>query len=95
MKHKLFQVGVTSDGKKVYAGVFKFYSEKGLPLDILFSISIEQGWIPCWTSFYREARVSGMSHDRVLAKLEEALNDSYGLEYCSIVISKLKELANE
>ncbi len=81
---------MTQDGKDVYAGVFNFYSERGLPLDVLFNIAIEQNWVPCWTSFYKEAIAAGMSHGRVLAKLEEAITDSFGQEYCQVVIRRLE-----
>lgn len=79
-KANLYQVGVTEDGMKVYAGVYNFYSECGLPLDVLLNLSIEQKWVPCWTSFYLEAEAAGMKHDRIIAKIEEAILDSYNAQ---------------
>ncbi len=91
-KTNLHQVGTTEDGKKVYAGVYTFFSCYGLPLDVIFGIAKEQGWVPCWISFYKEAKLAGMSHDRVISKLEEALCDTFGLDYSNIVIDKLNSV---
>lgn len=92
MKYILSKVGMTSDNKPVYSGVFNFYSEHGLPLDTIFLISLDQKWVPCWTSFYKEAIHSGMKHDRIISKLYDALCDSYGMIYASIICSKLEKL---
>jgi len=94
MKRYLSQVGVTPDGKKIYSGVFKFFSAHGLPLDVLFNLALEQNWMPCWVSFYKEAIAAGMNHKRVLAKLEEAIADSYGVELSKTVIEKLEQLSS-
>lgn len=88
----LIQVGVTSDGKQVYAGVFSFYETHGIPLDIIFNCAIDQNWIPCWISLYKEAFSSGMKHERIISKLNEAILDSYGIEYRDLVINNLNRI---
>lgn len=81
--------GYTTDGKPVYGGVYKFYETHGIPLDIIFNIFIERDWIPDWIDIYKSALSGGMKHDRIISKLEEAISDSYGKEYCDAVISRL------
>jgi hypothetical protein len=86
------QLGETVDGKMVVGGVYKLYETEGLPLDIIFTICIQKGWVPCWISLYKECLAAGMSHSRILSKLEEAIQDSFGKEYAVVVISKLDNL---
>jgi len=81
--------GYTTDGKSVYGGVYKFYETHGIPLDIIFNIFIERDWIPDWIDIYKSASYGGMKHDRIISKLEEAISDSYGKEYCDAVIFRL------
>lgn len=89
MKTILSQSGVTSDNKKVISGIYKIFESHGIPLDIIFSILKEKNVIPDWIDFYRSARKVGMSHDRIISKLEEAINDSYGKEFGIQVIYNL------
>lgn len=83
------QTGITPTGKPVLAGVFTFYETHGLPLDVIFMCFIEKDWIPDWIDLYQCCKNAGMKHDRILSKLSEAISDSYGKEWESIVISKL------
>ena len=82
----LIILGKTKDGKNVVAGVYKVFETHGLPLDILLSILAEKNSVPCWMSAHREALAAGMKHERILAKLEEALSDAYGPEFRDHVI---------
>jgi hypothetical protein len=86
------QVGETVDGKIVVSGVYKLYETEGLPLDIIFTLCIQKGWVPSWIDLYKECLAAGMSHNRILSKLEEAIQDSFGKEYAGEVISKLDSL---
>ena len=91
-KNYLNQVGVTTDGKAVVAGVYEFYETHGLPLDVLFDSLDQKNQIPCWISFYKSASLAGMKHERILSKLEEAISDVYGKEFTDAVIKKLDGL---
>ena len=81
MKTIIFQSGITSDNKKVISGVYKMFDSHGIPLDIIFSILKDKNMIPNWIHLYKDCRFVGMSHDRILSKIEEAINDSYGKEF--------------
>ena len=83
------QTGITTEGKPVMAGLYHFYETHGLPLDVIFSCFIEKGWVPDWIELYETAFSRGMTHERILAKLEEAINDSFGKEWSDVVISRL------
>lgn len=85
-------VGKTTDDKIVVAGVYEFYETYGLPLDSLFDSLNQKNQIPCWISFYKEAKFAGMKHERILSKLEESISDVYGKEFSDIVLSKLNTL---
>lgn len=90
MKHSLFKcVGTTEDGKPVYKGVFKFFETMGLPLDSLFYCILQKGAAVSWIDFYKEARIAGMEHDRILSKLEESVCDVWGEEYWNVVKKNL------
>lgn len=88
----LYQSMVSTDGKPVYAGTYKFFETNGLPLDILFSCFKEKGWIPDWIDFYLSAMSAGMEHKRIISKLEEAISDSFGKEWTNQVISRLNQI---
>lgn len=89
MKTIIFQSGVTSDNKKVISGIYKMFESHGIPLDVIFSLLKERNIIPDWINLYRDCRRSGMGHDRIISKLEEAINDSYGKEFGIQVIYNL------
>jgi alanyl-tRNA synthetase len=85
-------VGETTDGKTVVDGIWYLFETHGLPLDIIFSICQERKMIPDWILLYKQMRFAGMEHDRVISKIEEAINDSFGKEFCGVVISRLNEI---
>lgn len=91
-KNLLVQTGVTSGGAPVFGGVFAFYETHGLPLTAIFQNFIDKGFLVDWIDFHKAALSAGMSHDRILSKLEEAISDSFGKEYCQHVISTLDTL---
>ncbi len=91
-KFLLFQTGITSDNKIVIGGCFAFYETYGVPLNVFLICCVENNSIPDWIDFYLAALAAGMEHDRILSKLEEAINDSFGKEFCDAVIFRLGEL---
>jgi hypothetical protein len=93
-KHKfpVIQTGTTSDGKPVYAGVYKFYETYGLPLDVILTTFQQKGWVPDWIDLYIDAIKAGMEHDRIISKLDEAISDSYGKQWSDEVILRLTNL---
>lgn len=90
-KQRLLTLEHDQKGQQVYAGVYRFYETHGLPLDVILFAMKERGLMPSWTSFYEQARAAGMSHDRVLAKLDEALSDVYGSGFRDVVVKTLDE----
>jgi alanyl-tRNA synthetase len=84
-------VGETSDGKKVISGVFRLFETHGLPLSDILSILKQRDYIIDWFDFYQDALSAGMKHDSVIAKLNEAINDSYGTEFKNTVIRRLEQ----
>jgi len=92
-KNNLFTiVGKTSDGKDLVEGIWKVYETYGLPLDSIFDVCIRKNWMPDWITLYIQMVTSGMEHGRILSKLEEALNDSFGKEFGTVVISTLDKI---
>jgi hypothetical protein len=86
------QVGATTDGKPVVAGVFSECETTGLPLDVLLELMRDRGYVPDWPALYQEARAAGMKHERVLSRLGEAIGDTYGVEMRDVVLSRLGRL---
>jgi hypothetical protein len=77
-KSLIRQVGITTEGKPVVAQVYREYETSGVPLEVLLSILNDRGMVVCWISLYREARLGGMKHSRILSMLDTAVSDSYG-----------------
>ena len=84
--------GITEANEEVVDGAWKMYESHGLPLDMIFDVFIQKKWIPDWIMLYRHMRTSGMKHDRIFSKLEEAIQDSYGKNYCDVVIFTLDKI---
>jgi len=91
-KSLLKQVAVTTDGKIVLSGLYKFYETVGLPLDVLLHCFQEKNVLPDWVDFYTSALAAGMGHERILSKLEEAVSDSFGKEFSDKVIFTLGKI---
>jgi hypothetical protein len=91
-KNPLYIIGYTENKEPVMGGVWSAYETHGLPLDIIFDVCIQRKWIPGWPDLYKDMKKSGMEHGRILSKLEEAINDSFGKEYGAVVISRLDEI---
>ena len=87
-------IGKTTDGKGVVNGVWKTFETYGLPLDIIFEVCLRKGCVPDWIELYKQMLISGMEHGRILSKLEEAINDSFGKEFGAVVISRLDKIFN-
>jgi alanyl-tRNA synthetase len=90
----IFAVGKTTEDKFVVDGIWKTYETHGLPLDTIFDVCIRKEWVPDWIALYLQMVASGMAHDRILSKLEEAINDSFGKEFGDVVISRLDQFFN-
>jgi hypothetical protein len=91
-KRYLKQTGQTSDGRRIFSGLYKFYETIGLPLDTLLSCFQEKNILPDWIDFYQSARKAGMEHGRIISKLEADISDSFGKELADQVILKLDKL---
>lgn len=74
------------------SGVYRFYETHGMPLDEIFDLFRAKNIMIDWIDFYKDARKAGMQHSRIIAKLEEALYDSFGKEFGAVVISRLNEI---
>jgi hypothetical protein len=87
--------GITPENKIVLAGCFDMYQIHGVPLDMIFSYLKEHDCVPDWIDIYRSARSNGMSHERILAKLEPDIDDSFGPEWTKEVLEKLNLIFGE
>ena len=89
----IYQSGVTLNGDKVVAGLWKFRETVGLPLSSIFDLCQKHKLIPDFPQLYKDMLGSGIKRDRVLCKIQEELVDSYDKEFVTIVMDRLKELA--
>lgn len=97
MKRQLpYQSGITTDGKPVIAGIFRFTETTRLPLaDILSGIESRKA-VPDWIALYDEMRSAdpNRKEDRILSTIEAAIKDAlYEAEFCETVMNRLKEKA--
>ena len=91
----LFVTGVTKDNKKIFGGCFDMYQIHGIPLDIIFNNLKDNNYVPDWIDIYRSARSNGMSHERILSKLEPDIDDSFGPDWTKIVLENLNKIFGE
>lgn len=91
-KTDFIQVGVTNDGKPVMSGVFFFYETHGIPLEIIFMSFIDKNLIPSWIDLYKDMRLSGLTHNRIITILQDSISDAYGQEWSTNVILQLNEI---
>lgn len=89
MNYLLYQSGIATDGKKVIAGIFRYYETTGLPLDVIFEELRNKNCIPDWFNFAIDAIESGMKMDRVLSKLDAPISDIYGPHMRDVVLKML------
>ena len=85
-------IGETPEGKVVVDGIWKTYETHGLPLDTILDVCVQKNWMPDWIKLYIQMVSSGLKHVRILSKLEEAINDSFGKEFGDVVISRLDKI---
>jgi hypothetical protein len=88
----LHQTGITTDNKKVIAGIFAMYQINGVPFESVFSFLQENNSVPDWIDLYIAAKKHGMAHARILAMLTDAIQDSYNIDWVNVVISRLDEI---
>jgi hypothetical protein len=86
------EVGLTTDGRLVVAGVFRFCETYGVPLDVVLDLLRQQRIVPCWMSYFREARLAGMATDRILARIDPAVCDVHGARHRDHVMQMLGAL---
>lgn len=89
-KAQLQKVGLTQDGKTVVAGVYKLYETHGLPLAVVFSLLEEHNMVPCWLAYLQEATSAGLTPDRAIRKVEDAIADAWGGEFRDLVVRGLE-----
>lgn len=85
-------IGKTSDDRSIIDGVWKIFETHGIPLDIIFTMCIDKNVMPDWIVLYKQMKRSGMSHDRIVSKLDESISDSYGKIFNDAVISQLNKI---
>lgn len=66
-KTDFIQIGITTEGKPVMSGIFAFYETHGIPLEIIFMSFIEKELVPSWIDLYKDMRLSGITHDRIIS----------------------------
>lgn len=69
-------VGRTEDGLDCWAGLYKLYQERGLPLADQFKALEERGGIPSWPVLVDEAVAHGMERARAVRFVVSELRDS-------------------
>jgi len=77
---KINIVGVSEDGKKVVAGVFRLFDTVGLPLEIIFERIKNEDWIVDWKEFIGDARKHGWSDRTIRTRVITAYGDVFGMK---------------
>ncbi|MDP2683456.1 MAG: hypothetical protein Q8P20_00205 [bacterium] len=82
-------VGLTDDGKRVIDGVYQFHETYGMPLPWLFAWMKDHNMVPNWINFYHEAKTNNMSHNKILNKLTDAAQDTWGSKFATVICNNL------
>lgn len=70
--------GQTPDGKTVvYASLFKWKDQEGLPLDITINHIAKEGYIPNWLAELEGGLWLGLSIEQIMSELNEAFQLLY------------------
>ena len=86
------QTGITTDGKTVIGGMFKMYDTLGLPLDVVFELCKENGFVIDWLDFYWDTKEGGWKDKTFYLRIGNALENVYGNVYKNKVFTTLKKL---
>ena len=84
--------GRTVDGKPVFSGIYRLYETHGIPFNAIFEALDQKGGLPDWVSIIREARDAGVTPDRAIAKIHDAVSDVFGPEFQAVVTGTLKKI---
>ena len=85
-------VGKTTDGKLVFAGVYRLYETHGIPFTAIFEMLDQRGAVPDWLALICEARDSGVTPVRAIAKIHDAVSDVFGPAVQAVVIGTLEQV---
>lgn len=78
MKHNALRVtGITEDGIQIIGGCFKLLDTYGVPMPIIVSILAEHGYMVNWIDFCEDAVKHGWKLRAAVARLREAVGDTY------------------
>jgi hypothetical protein len=92
-KSPLTVVGETVDGKKVVRGTFLIHSSiTGLPLEDCLKILKENNMVVDWLYFIEQSQKHNWKMERTLIKIETAVSEVYGKEYCNEVMKRINGL---
>lgn len=86
------QSGITTDGKIVVSGIYRFHETRGLPLEVILAKLHENNIVIDWESFLRESLDAGMKKERALSKLRYAMADTFAPHYIDAVMSRLSAI---
>lgn len=67
--------GVTTEGKPVVRGIFRFFETTGLPLSMCLDECWTRGLVPGWLELEKEMQGPGVKAPRV--KIAAAVRDSF------------------
>ena len=76
--------GKTLDGKYLVLDgemAFELVATHGVPLEIVLTDFEENGFIICWISFYKKAKLEGWNSKTILSKIFVAHEDVFGYDF--------------
>lgn len=86
------QVGTTTDGRPVVAGVFPLFGTHGVPLDIILAELTRDGLVVSWPDYVALALADGHRPARIKSRVLEAVEDVLGADHARAVGVRLDRL---
>jgi len=74
----------------VIGGVFSLLETHGIPLDVLVEVIDRQGALIDWVDFYEASQQSNWKTRTALMKIESAVSEVLGEDYCNEVMLRLQ-----
>ena len=85
----------TEDGKPVVNGVYYLVGSHGVPLELVLMFFKQEGFVVNWVNYIDHALKDGANVCSIRSKIEAAVSDVYGKNYCAEVLKRMDMMYHE
>jgi hypothetical protein len=89
------QVGITTDGRPLVAGVFPLLGTHGVRLEVIIAELARAALVVSWPDHVADARADGHKPARVKTRVLEAVEDVHGADSAREVGARLERVLRD